>query len=404
MSRQYNNILKHLQNNFEIVTTLEEYSKMNEGSREFSFKCKKQGHLNILKHTSYVNKRSLFNKENKNLEDFCVHCVDEKDKEDNFEKYKNDILENKGHILLSYDIKSRDAIYICGNCNENNKTHISNLLHNNLGNCSKCQNYKFRLSYDKLKEDVEKHGFKLLTKAEEYTSNKQKLDVICKCGNQYQTYLVSIRQDKHCNQNCKTEKYENTCMEKYNERNLMHVDKNFYKCQETYSTTKEYIFEETGRSINIQGTENIVIDFLLKNENKILKRKIKEDEILQKNIQSFKYIYEDKEYKYYPDFQIKDTNLIIEAKTITTHNKKPHYIKNYLKYKSVNNSGYDLMVIILDIEFKLFDIWYFLKNGLEISILKENGSNLIFNERLSNKIKLNNIEELCKNFNIDKYF
>ena len=79
MSRQYNNILKHLQEHFTITTSLDEYSKMNEKSREFSFTCKKQGHLNTLKHTSYVNKRSLFNKENKQLEEFCVYCVDEKE-------------------------------------------------------------------------------------------------------------------------------------------------------------------------------------------------------------------------------------------------------------------------------------------------------------------------------------
>ena len=86
----------------------------------------------------------------------------EKEKEDNFEKYKNDILENSGHLLLSYDVKSRDAIYICGNCNEQNKTHMSNLHDKNLGSCSNCQNYKFRLSYDKLKKVVEIHGFQLL--------------------------------------------------------------------------------------------------------------------------------------------------------------------------------------------------------------------------------------------------
>lgn len=403
MSRQYNNILKHLQHYFIITTSVDDYCKMDEKSREFSFTCKKQGHLNILKHTSYVNKRSLFNKENKQLEDFCVYCVDEKEKEDNFEKYKNDILENSGHLLLSYDVKSRDAVYICGNCNEQNKTHMSNLHDKNLGNCSNCQHEKFKLSYDKLKQDVEKHGFQLLTKPDEYTSNKQKLNVICKCGKQYQTYLVSVRQDKHCKENCKTEKSEKTCMDKYNERNVMHIDDIFYKCQETFSTTKEYIFEETGRKINIQGTENIIIEYLLKHENKILKKKIKEEEILQKNIPSFKYIYNEKEHKYYPDFYIKDTKLIIEAKTTNTHNKNPYYITNYLKYKSANNSGYNVIIIILDNNFKLFDIWYFLTNGSEISILKQNGVNIVFNQKLSLKTKLNNIEELCNEFNLDKY-
>jgi hypothetical protein len=192
-------------------------------------------------------------------------------------------------------------------------------------------------------------------------------------------------------------------MEKYNERTTIHVDDIFYKCQESFSTTKEYTFEETGRTINIQGTEDIVINYILNNENKILKRKIIEDEILQKNIPSFKYIYENKEHKYYPDFHIKNTNLIIEAKTINTHNKKPCYITNYLKYKSAVNNGYDIMIIILDNKSKLFDIWYFLKNGKEISVLKENNIEFLFNNKLSLKIKLSNIEDLCKKFNLDKY-
>ena len=278
---------------------------------------------------------------------------------------------------------------------------MSNLLHHNLGNCSKCQNEKFKLSYNKLKQDVEVHGFKLLTKEEEYNSNKQKLDVICKCGYKYQTYLVSIRQDKHCKVNCKTEKCEKTCMEKYNERNVMHVNDIFYKCQETFSTTKEYKFEETGRTITIQGTEDIVIKYILDNENKLLKRKIIEDDIIQNNIPNFKYNFDGKELKYYPDFYIKNTNLIIEAKTMDCHNRQ-NPIKNYYKFKSVNNNNYNIMVIILNNKKELYDIWYFLVNGKELSVLNENNNNINFKEKLS-KIKVNNIIELCNSFNIDKY-
>lgn len=396
MSRQYNNILKHLQEEFDIITSLEEYCNMEDKNREFSFKCKSKNHINTLKHTSYVNKRALFNKENKSIKEFCVFCIDENNKENNIEKYKEHILEKTGHLLLSYDTKSRSAEYICGNCNEHSKTHMSTLMHNNLGSCCKCQNNKFRLSYDKLKNDVENHGFKLITKQEEYVSNKQKLKVICKCGYEYQTYLVSIRQDKHC-KNCKIEKYEKSCMEKYNERNIMHVDEIFYKCQEKFITTKEYSFEKSEKKIKVQGTEDIIIKYLLENENKILKRKINEDEILQKDIPTFKYFFEEKELKYYPDFYIKNTNLIIEAKTVDCYNRQSP-IKNYNKFKSVNKNGYNLMIIFLNNKKQLFDIWYFLENGKEISVLKENGFDINFNNKLKNKIQ-NNIEELCNNFN-----
>jgi|694.fasta_scaffold113499_3 hypothetical protein len=403
MSRQYNNIIKHLNSLYDINTTLDEYCKQDENIREFTYTCKLNGHKNILKTTSYINKRSLFTKNNIPLEDFCSICVKEKETNDNFEKYKEQLLNDKGHLLISYNLNTRDAEYICGNCYEHGSTQMPNLMNKNLGSCPKCQNNKFRLSYNKLKEDVENHGFKLLTKPEEYKSNKQQLDVICKCGYQYKTYLVSIRQDKHCKVNCKNEKSEKTCMEKYNERNVMHVDDNFYKCQDTYSTTKEYTFEETKRKINIQGTEDIIIKYILENENKLLKRKINEDEILQQNIPSFKYQYEGKEHKYYPDFYIKDTKLIIEAKTINTHNKSHHKFTNYLKYKSSVRNGYNIMIIILNDKKELFDIWYFLENGKEISILKENNVNIIFNEKLSNKMKLNNIYDLCNNFDLNKY-
>ena len=387
MSRQYNNILKHLQEHFEINTTLDDYCKMDEKSREFTFTCKIKKHVNILKHSYYVNKRSLFNKENKPLQEFCVYCVDEKDKENDVENYKEQILEKTGHLLLSYDTKSRDAEYICGNCNEYCKTHMTNLLHHNLGNCSKCQHEKFRLSYDKLKQDIESHGFKLLTKPEEYTTNKQKLDVICKCGYQYQTYLVSIRQDKHCKINCKTEKYENTCMEKYNERNVMHNDDIFYKSQVNQITNKEYTFENNNK-ITVQGTEDLTINYLLKNKNRILQRYIKEDEIIVKNIPSFKYIYENKEHKYYPDIHIKDTNLIIESKSIYTHNRQGP-LKNYCKYKSVSANGYDIMIVMINDYRKIVDIWYFLRDGSEISTLKEvHGIDINFKEKLSCKTKI----------------
>jgi len=67
MSRQYNNIIKHLGSHFNILTTKDEYEKMDEKNREFTFSCKKKNHNNTLKTTSYINKRSLFGKENKPL-------------------------------------------------------------------------------------------------------------------------------------------------------------------------------------------------------------------------------------------------------------------------------------------------------------------------------------------------
>lgn len=112
MSRQYNNILKYLECYFDIITSSEDYYKQDDKSREFSFRCKLKNHINTLKMTSYINKRSLFNKEKKPLEQFCSICVDTKEKENDIENYKEQILEKTGHLLLSYDTKSRDSEYM----------------------------------------------------------------------------------------------------------------------------------------------------------------------------------------------------------------------------------------------------------------------------------------------------
>ena len=167
----------------------------------------------------------------------------------------------------------------------------------------------------------------------------------------------------------------------------MHVDDIFYKSQVNQITNKEYTFSDNTK-ITVQGTEDLTINFLLKHENKILKRKINENEILVKNIPNFKYIFEDKEHKYYPDIYIKDTKLIIESKSIYTHNRQGP-LKNYCKYKSVNNNGYDIMVVMINDKRKIVDIWYFLRDGTEISTLKdEEDIDIDFKEKLNCKVKL----------------
>lgn len=167
----------------------------------------------------------------------------------------------------------------------------------------------------------------------------------------------------------------------------MHIDDIFQKSQINQITNKEYTFENNNKII-VQGTEDLTINYLLKHKNRILQRIIKEDEILVKNIPSFIYIYEEKEHKYYPDIYIKDTKLIIESKSIYTHNRQGP-LKNYCKYKSVNNNGYDIMIVMINDYRKIVDIWYFLRDGSEISTLKEEDYvDINFKEKLFCKSKI----------------
>lgn len=377
---QYKNISKFLEKCFKVETSLEEFKKSN----AITFVCLKNNHTNSLSAGSFINKKSKHTRANKPLEEFCQGCVDAKDDEDNFEQHKQSLLESCGHLLLEFDRSSRNLVYLCCECGTRNNSHISN-LYKNKGNCPSCQNNQFRLSYDKLKKDIEEHGFQLLTKAEEYKSNKQKLNVVCKCGEKYETYLVSIRQDKHCKK-CKTTKTEQTCLEKYNERNVMHVDSVFYKCQTSNPTNKEYVFKKSGRKVVIQGCENCAIDFLLNNKNKVLNRKVEEDEVGvgEGNVPTFKYVFENVEHKYYPDIYINNTKLVIEAKMVEMFNRQGPEL-NYSKFEAVVANGYNLMVIIFTNKNELYDVWYFLVSGEKVSILKKLGKLDSFREKLSCK-------------------
>ena len=55
---------------------------------------------------------------------------------------------------------------------------------------------------------------------------------------------------------------------------------------------------------------------------------------------------------------------------VHVHNRQVP-LKNYNKYKSVNNNGYDIMIVNYNNKKELLDFWYFLRDGTEISTLKE---------------------------------
>jgi hypothetical protein len=157
------------------------------------------------------------------------------------------------------------------------------------------------------------------------------------------------------------QKIKNNFFKNYGVCHPMHVPEFFHKVMKSQFTRKEYIFP-SGRKEMILGYENRAIDYILDNRDNILKRKITEDEIIvDKSIPNFDYLDDDgKKHKYYPDIYIKDTNLIIEVKSVYTFNLEPRI--NYLKFKAVNKAGYHLKMMMFDRK-QLVDIHYYLKNG-----------------------------------------
>ena len=53
-------------------------------------------------------------------------------------------------------------------------------------------------------------------------NNKQKLKIICSCGNNHEALLSDIKRGKLC-QTCKVKKYKETCLEQYGEDNVSKV-------------------------------------------------------------------------------------------------------------------------------------------------------------------------------------
>ena len=147
-------------------------------------------------------------------------------------------------------------------------------------------------------------------------------------------------------------KRENTLIEKYGVDNCMKSKEVYDKFKKTnidkygveFPAQNSEIFEKTQKSqlklksyknINYQGTYEL--DFLIFcDENNLLDRISRSKTI--------KYLFNESEKNYHPDFYIKDINLIIEIKSDYYYNR--YLEKNLCKEKSTLEQGFDFMFII----------------------------------------------------------
>ena len=110
------------------------------------------------------------------------------------------------------------------------------------------------------------------------------------------------------------------------------------------NSNKIYNFP-SGKSIQIQGYENLALDLLIKkyNDNEIINRRI--------NMPCIFFEHKKKVCRYFPDFYIPKDNLIIEVKSDYTYKK--HLIKNILKAHAVRKLNYNYEIWIFDKNHKL---------------------------------------------------
>jgi len=173
-----------------------------------------------------------------------------------------------------------------------------------------------------------------------YTNNKNKLKLICTCGEKFEAVLNDIRRGKLCS-NCKLNRCRKTCLELYGEDNVSKVPEIFDKIQSSLFRRKHIILPETKRELIVMGYEPQAITMLLQNG-------IQEDDIIVGiDVPRFRYKDDDdKEHIYFPDIHIKHTQLIIEVKSTYTFHY--HVRLNYHKFTSVVKAGYVLRLIMFD--------------------------------------------------------
>lgn len=238
------------ENNLKVITSHEELLKRyNENKLSFSFEllCEKN-HTLMFVCSSFVNEKSRFKKRlliKKNTT-FCSKC---NSLNDTFDRY-NDKIKEIGHILLEV-FPERKCRYQCGSCDEIHMTIISNLVKNK-GSCPNCRNEKFKYTIERVREIANGMGMKLLST--KYESNSSKLLLICKCGKEYQSRLKELLRGKHC-MNCKTEKYVETCIERYGVINTFQVEEFKEKSRQTNLERYGVEYPQQSKEINLKTQE-----------------------------------------------------------------------------------------------------------------------------------------------------
>lgn len=289
-------------------STREEFYQRNEAV----FQCKKAGHINQMKVTSMGNKMHFL----KDLDLWCDACNRDARNTEKTASFTAEMEEKVGHSVAAVDWSTRRVEYTCVNCGETRQNYVHNLKRKDAtGRCDKCQNDDRRIPFERLKATVEACGKTLVTKAEEYQTNKQKLDVVCECGRTYGCRLVDIKRGKKCSQ-CLYDRQraasESTCLSTYGVRNPMEIPEVMEKVAKAGYTTKEVILP-SGRVVHVQGYEPYAIAHLLSHGT--------EESDMAFGRETPRISYEDSEGKthtYYPDLFLHSTQTVVEVKSLHT--------------------------------------------------------------------------------------
>ena len=182
------------QKNYKEYLISNEYSVyFSEDNKKIIFGCKYDTtHINELTLTSFGNAKCKFT----NPKDMCKFCR----KNDDNEKIIKEFQLQTKHKIIGYVDKAK-VTFKCFYCDtehvSSKRTLMSNL------NCVSCSAHG-KKDYDTLIKEVEEFSFKLITKKDEYKSNKDIL-VLCPCNNEWKCSLADLKRGRKCLK-CKTER------------------------------------------------------------------------------------------------------------------------------------------------------------------------------------------------------
>jgi hypothetical protein len=307
----------------------------------------------------------------------------EEQKVKKIEELKTMCIEN-GHEFIGY-IENKDGHvqfeYKCGGCGKISNTFDVNMKMSNLSVCKHCNQEEKMNDEEKVREELLQMGHILIS----YNGNKNVI-FFCSCGHPEPAIgtLWKLRNGHKCG-NCADERRKNTnieryggsgnlftsevikerivqtCLEKYGCRHPMQNYEILHKALSSMSRIKPTIVNGVVR--NLLGYEPQGVKYITEVVNPILGRRLEESELLfGRDVGFFEYRdVNEKDKRYFPDMKIKDSNIIIEIKSIYTYNIEPE--TNILKFLAVSRSGNYLQAIILETEDKVSDVWIFSPNG-----------------------------------------
>lgn len=333
---KFHNYCHFVASHFDVMSDKEMFYQSN----EMVLKCKRAGHEKPLKVTSIANKKYYL----KDLDLWCDLCNREARYAFKTQSFATEVDEKVGHSIVSVDWSTRRVEYKCVNCGETRQNYVHNLKRKEAtGRCDKCQNDDRRIPFSKLCEIVENCGKKLITTSDDYQNNKQKLQVVCECGQIYGARLVDIKRGKSCGQclyDRQQQRSEATVMNAHGVRNVMQVPEVIEKVLKSGFTSKEFILP-SGRSESVQGYEPQAITYLLG-------QGVSEDDmVLGKEKPRIPYQDTNGDVRtYWPDLFLREAQMVVEVKCLYTLLKE--HALNRLKWIATVKSGFKFRLLLFD--------------------------------------------------------